>query len=279
MRRQMHFKTVVALLIAILSATVVTSAEPFFKSVTAASWVVTISNFAFHPQNATGQVRDTVTWMNNDPVVHTLWFTKANDGSTYLFSDPINPGATWVHTFPDIMQLKYYSFRMLWINGSLGILPSFHFSMSNSGDVNLYPNGVGSNRILLTLFGGQARPVSLSCSGLPTGVQCYSFYPSTGVPPFNSTLLITYTNSTPAGVHSPYPISVIGTGGGAINSTTFNLIIPSGTVGGATIPVDKLALAAPYLFLSLAVAVISTLVAFARLTDGARRRKGRKNPP
>lgn len=119
-----HFKALLVLLVAVvLSATVLGPVGSFVKPVSAASFNVTISNFAFVPRNMTIHVGDTVTWINNDPVIHTLWFTRVNDSSTYLFSDPINPTASWAHTFPNIVKLKYYSFNMLWVNGSLNILP------------------------------------------------------------------------------------------------------------------------------------------------------------
>jgi len=66
---------------------------------------------------------DTITWTNNDPVIHTLWFAFAENKSTYLLSDPILPGQSWSHTFtePHKFALLYYSFERLWITGTLRI--------------------------------------------------------------------------------------------------------------------------------------------------------------
>ena len=116
-----HFKALLVLLAVVLSAALLGPVEYFVKPVSAASFNVTISNFAFVPRNMTVQGGDTVTWINNDPVVHTLWFTRVSDSSTYLFSDPINPTASWAHTFLDGVQLRYFDFDRLWVNGTLGV--------------------------------------------------------------------------------------------------------------------------------------------------------------
>ena len=84
---------------------------------------INVQNFAFNPQNTTIQAGDSVTWVNNDPVIYTLWFTNASDGSTYLLSPPINSGTTWTHAFPDPLRLNYYDFDRLYITGQLVIVP------------------------------------------------------------------------------------------------------------------------------------------------------------
>ncbi|OLB67911.1 hypothetical protein AUI06_12400 [archaeon 13_2_20CM_2_52_21] len=94
----------------------------FIKSVSAASSAsVSISNFAIVPHDLTIQVGDVVVWTNNDPVLHTLWFTRASDKSDYLVSDPINPSAAWAHTFNEVVQLKYSTMDRLWVNGTLNV--------------------------------------------------------------------------------------------------------------------------------------------------------------
>ena len=84
---------------------------------------VNVRNFAFTPQNLTIQAGDSVSWTNNDPVVYTLWFTNSSDGSTYLFSPPINPGTTWTHAFTNQVKLNYYDFDRLYVTGRLTIVP------------------------------------------------------------------------------------------------------------------------------------------------------------
>ena len=86
---------------------------------------INIHNFTFAPQNATIQTGDSVSWTNNDPVIYTLWFTNASDGSTYLLSPPINPGTTWTQSFPSQVRLKYYDFDRLYITGQLIVVPTF----------------------------------------------------------------------------------------------------------------------------------------------------------
>jgi len=90
---------------------------------------VTISNLAFNPQNVTIKVGSTITWINNDPLIYTLWFVKADDGTTYKkagkegLSDPILPDTSWSETFNEIINLKYHSLERLWITGFITIVP------------------------------------------------------------------------------------------------------------------------------------------------------------
>lgn len=90
---------------------------------------VTISNLAFSPQNVTIKVGSTITWTNNDPIIYTLWFVKADDGTTYKkagiegLSDPILPDTSWSQTFNEIVTLQYYSFERLWITGFINVVP------------------------------------------------------------------------------------------------------------------------------------------------------------
>jgi plastocyanin len=92
--------------------------------VNGATITVNVQNFAFNPQNVTIHTGDSVTWTNNDPVIYTLWFKSASDGSTYLFSQPINPGTSWTHIFVDNIILNYYDFDRLYITGQLIVVPS-----------------------------------------------------------------------------------------------------------------------------------------------------------
>jgi plastocyanin len=92
------------------------------KAVAPNTRYVTVSGFAFSPQTILIQHGDTIAWNNNDPVIHTLWFVRISDGSTYLLSDPILPGETWSHTFTEKLNLQYYSFGRLWITGFIEVL-------------------------------------------------------------------------------------------------------------------------------------------------------------
>jgi LPXTG-motif cell wall-anchored protein len=102
----------------------------FLESVKATETTnVVISNLAFHPKNVTITVGSTITWENNDPLIYTLWFVKAEDGTTYTkagkegLSDPILPNASWSQTFTETVTLKYYSFERLWITGFITVVP------------------------------------------------------------------------------------------------------------------------------------------------------------
>lgn len=84
---------------------------------------VTISDLGFNPQKVTIKVGSTITWINNDAVIHTLWFTRISDQSTYVLSTPIMPGESWSQTFNEIVTLQYYSFERLWVTGFITVVP------------------------------------------------------------------------------------------------------------------------------------------------------------
>lgn len=83
---------------------------------------VSISGFAFNPQNLTILRGDTVVWNNTDQVVYTLWFVHLANESTYLVSEPIIPGTTFTHTFNYEVHLQYFSLERLWIAGFLTVI-------------------------------------------------------------------------------------------------------------------------------------------------------------
>jgi len=62
---------------------------------------VTISGFAFNPSSLTIKKGDTVTWINEDSVEHTV--TGAN-----FQSNPIGNGQTYTHTFDQIGTFNYH---------------------------------------------------------------------------------------------------------------------------------------------------------------------------
>jgi len=129
------------------------------------------------------------------------------------------------------------------------------FSLTNSGGITIPQGSSGSNTITVTLVSGQAQPVTLSCDGgVPAGAVC-SFSPSTGSPTFSSQLTII---TQPTTVTGAYTINVAGTSGGQKQSTQFLLTVTSpGPVGGSQLPVNKLALVAP--FIGLAALVLGSI--------------------
>jgi PKD repeat protein len=90
---------------------------------------VTISDLAFNPKNVTIKVGSSITWINNDPLIYTLWFVRTKDKTTYTvagkegLSDPILPGKSWSQAFNEIVTLQYYSFERLWITGFITVVP------------------------------------------------------------------------------------------------------------------------------------------------------------
>jgi len=95
------------------------------------TYYVTIELFAFNPDNLTIKPGDTVVWTNNDPVIYTLWFVRVSDGSTYLLSDPIAPGATWAYTFTEEVNLQYFDLERLWITGFLNVVLVHDVAVTN----------------------------------------------------------------------------------------------------------------------------------------------------
>jgi PKD repeat protein len=140
------------------------------RPVYAPTMSINVQNFSFNPQNVTIQAGDSVTWANNDPVIYTLWFTNASDGSTYLLSQPINPGTAWTHTFPDRMRLNYYDFDHLYVKGQLIIVPTLRgdfFSTLSSGNSVIFSATVSGGTTPYKLFWTFGDGTN-STSGSPT---------------------------------------------------------------------------------------------------------------
>src|SRR5438067_1370925 len=57
--------------------------------------------------------------------------------------------------------------------GTVGV--PFDYSLSNNGPVSVTQGSSGTVTVTATLTGGTAQPVTLSCSGLPSGITCGSF--------------------------------------------------------------------------------------------------------
>jgi plastocyanin len=105
--------------------------KSFIESAKAAQpTAVTIADLVFDPQNVTIKVGTTVTWTNNGSLIHSLWFVKTDDQTTYQkagtegLSDPILPGTSWSQTFEETVTLQYYSFpNRLWVTGFITVVP------------------------------------------------------------------------------------------------------------------------------------------------------------
>jgi len=97
---------------------------------------------------------------------------------------------------------------------------AFDYSLSSSGNINTSQGGTGSNKITVNLLSTSTEPVSLSCiTTLPPGATCVFSTPSSS-PPFDSTLSIGTSSSTPTG---SYTVTILGEGDGVYRSGTFTL--------------------------------------------------------
>ncbi len=139
---------------------------------------------------------------------------------------------------------------------------SFNFTMTNSGTITLGQGGSSSNTITVTLVSGTTQTVTLACTNLlPLGASCL-FNPASGSPNYTSTLTINTLATTPLG---SFIITVTGTGGGLTKLTQFALTVESGhPVGGAILPIETLAVLAPYI--ALIAAIIATAIATIYIT-------------
>ncbi len=119
-----------AIAVALVLSAVATTTRVIVRPVNAVqTFNVLIFDLAFNPQNLTIQAGDTVRWINNDSLIYTIWFVKADDNTTYTnagtegLSDPILPMASWSQTFNELVTIQYYSFERLWITGFITVTP------------------------------------------------------------------------------------------------------------------------------------------------------------
>ena len=98
---------------------------------------------------------------------------------------------------------------------------SFDFTMSNSGNVTVSQGSNGSNTITVTLAAGSTQSVSLSASGLPTGVTS-GFSPSSCSPTCTSTLTLSAQPTASTGAAT---VTVTGSAAGITHTTTFTLTV------------------------------------------------------
>ena len=100
--------------------------------------------------------------------------------------------------------------------------PPFDFSVSISPLVQTVRIGDKTTySVTVNLVSGSASPVTLSLSGLPSGVV-YSFSPQSGTPAFGSTLTVDATAAQSTG---SYSVTVSASGGGVTKTATGTLMI------------------------------------------------------
>jgi hypothetical protein len=109
------------------------------------------------------------------------------------------------------------------ISAAVGTPVTMDFSLSGNPSSILMGQGTSSSstpvNLIATFQNGAGAPVSLSVSGLPSGVS-HSLSPSGGFPTFSSMLIFTASPSVTPGV---YPLTVTAQGGG--DTETFPLTL------------------------------------------------------
>lgn len=73
---------------------------------------VYMKNSAFSPSSLQVNINVTVTWMNDDIIIHSV---TADDGS--FDSGDVAPGATFTHTFP---HTGTYNYHCIYVSGMAG---------------------------------------------------------------------------------------------------------------------------------------------------------------
>jgi subtilase family serine protease len=115
------------------------------------------------------------------------------------------------------------------LTGSTTTQPGFSLSAS-PGSVSVAQGSTGTTTITSTVTGGFDSAISLSASGMPTGVTV-GFSPNSITGSGTSTLTFTVASTTAAGT---YTITVSGTSGSTVETTTVSLTV-TGTTANFTI--------------------------------------------
>ena len=108
-------------------------------------------------------------------------------------------------------------------DASLVVQPAqqFDFSISVSpSSQTVTPGASASFTVNVGLVSGSAQSITLTLSGTPTGVSG-SFNPTSGTPPFTSSLTITSASSATGS----YQLTVTGSGGGVTHQATLTLTV------------------------------------------------------
>jgi len=142
-------------------------------------------------------------------------------------------------SFPINIKVKKGGTTLTTKTVSLKINPKAHPDFT----IDISPKSASVNRgdaitysIIINPLEGFDQPVSLSISGLPAGAT-YEFTPSSGTPPFTSTLRIETSDSTPLGSHT---ITVTASGGGKSHSVSADLVVKEAPSFSITLSEEKI---------------------------------------
>lgn len=109
-------------------------------------------------------------------------------------------------------------------------VPPFNYSLGNSGAASVTLGSSATVPITSSLTSGTGQAVTLSASGLPSGMTA-SFSPNPVTPPGSSTLTLSASKDTAPGT---YPITVTGSPLGKTTSSTVSVSVPAPQITRAT---------------------------------------------
>ena len=144
------------------------------SNVQADSTTIAITDHTFTPGDVAVLTGDTVTWINNDALLHTLWVVNVTDQSTIALSPPLAPGERWSYTVTTAGRYQVYSLDALWITGYLTVHP-IH------SDIAITAIGVPSTAAV-----GDLIPINLTLTNKGTVTEATTLTIS-----YNTTLLTT----------------------------------------------------------------------------------------
>src|SRR2546426_384365 len=134
---------------------------------------------------------------------------------------PPAKGFGWFQVSPTLIRYEF-------VESASGVIDSFTLKKSPSAGfavsadpsaVHLQPGDAGASTV--TVLGASADPVSLSVAGCPPGASC-AVSPSSGSPPFTSSLSVTTFSSSPAG---HFRMTVIASNASASTRAPFDVTI------------------------------------------------------
>ena len=149
----------------------------------------------------------TVSRFSPDSVVT---ITAADDAETGTFNIVFKAKHS-----PDMLATKTITLKV-----SPKAHPDFTIDVSPSS-TSISRGDVATFSISINPLEGFNQPVSFSISGVPSGTT-YEFTPSSGTPPFISTLRIETSETTPLGTHT---ITITASGGGKTHSKSIHLTV------------------------------------------------------